>query len=51
MKKLHWIHRRARRIMGFYNLTPGCTKAIRVAVQAAYEDWQYFRACGLPTHY
>ncbi len=44
MKKLIWIRRRARRIMGFYDLTRGNARCIRVAVQAAAEDWGHLNA-------
>jgi hypothetical protein len=48
MSKFIWIRRRARMIMGFYELTPGSAKAIRVAVQSAAEDWQWLNVMGLP---
>jgi hypothetical protein len=39
MNKLLWIRRRARMIMQAYVFPTG-SKAIRVAVAHAYEDWQ-----------
>ena len=46
MNNFSWIHRRARRIMRFYDMAPGSCKCIRVAVMAAYADWRGMN--GLP---